>query len=82
MSNETHGCDIDGLWIDMNEPSSFETNELKPWNWNFPDDQEKYPYFSLKCPSNQYDDPPYRTSKNLIPILSSFNLFTLKINLF
>lgn len=47
----------------MNEPSSFETNELKPWNWNFPDDQEKYPYFSLKCPTNRYDNPPYRTSK-------------------
>ena len=62
MANQTHGCDMDGLWIDMNEPSSFETNELKPWNWNFPDDQEKYPYFSLKCPANQYDDPPYRTS--------------------
>ena len=45
----------------MNEPSSFETNELKPWNWNFPDDQEKYPYFSLKCPTNRLDDPPYRT---------------------
>ena len=46
----------------MNEPSSFETNELKPWNWNFPDDQEKYPYFTLKCPTNKFDDPPYRTS--------------------
>jgi len=47
----------------MNEPSSFETNELKPWNWLYPeDDQDRYPYFSLKCPTNRYDDPPYRTS--------------------
>jgi hypothetical protein len=44
----------------MNEPSSFETNELKPWNWLYPeDDQDKYPYFSLKCPTNKLDDPPY-----------------------
>jgi hypothetical protein len=49
----------------MNEPSSFETNELKPWNWLYPeDDQDRYPYFSLKCPPNRFDDPPYRTSKN------------------
>ncbi len=43
----------------MNEPSSFETNELKPWNWLYPEnDQDRYPYFSLKCPTNKYDDPP------------------------
>jgi hypothetical protein len=47
----------------MNEPSSFETNEIKPWNWMYPaDDQDRYPYFALQCPSNKYDDPPYRTS--------------------
>lgn len=22
MKNETNGCDMDGLWIDMNEPSN------------------------------------------------------------
>ncbi len=47
----------------MNEPSSFETNEIKPWNWGYPEnDQDRYPFFSLKCPPNKYDDPPYRTS--------------------
>ena len=47
----------------MNEPSSFETNEIKPWNWGYPDDdQDRHPYFTLKCPPNKYDDPPYRTS--------------------
>ena len=55
-----------GVWIDMNEPSSFETNELKPWNWMYPEDQDKYPYFALQCPSNKYDDPPYRTSMILV----------------
>ena len=48
---------FDALWIDMNEPAVFDTNELKPWNW--PDD--KLPYWTLKCPKNKYDDPPYRT---------------------
>lgn len=48
---------FDALWIDMNEPAVFDTNELKPWNW--PDD--KLPYWTLKCPANKYDDPPYRT---------------------
>ena len=62
-SKNGKGTDIAGLWIDMNEPSSFDTNELKPWNWPYPDDQDKFPYFTLKCPTNKYDDPPYRTSK-------------------
>ena len=48
---------FDALWIDMNEPAVFDTNEEKPWNW--PDD--KLPYWTLKCPKNRYDDPPYRT---------------------
>ena len=37
-----NGTDIAGIWIDMNEPSSFQTNELKPWNWLYPDNQDKY----------------------------------------
>lgn len=63
VSNPRNGSDMNGIWIDMNEPSSFETNELKPWNWLYPeDDQDRYPFFSLKCPVNKLDDPPYRTS--------------------
>nr|XP_045621913.1 sucrase-isomaltase, intestinal-like [Procambarus clarkii] len=48
--------DYDGLWIDMNEPANFGTNLDKPWNW--PLDQ---PDWSLKCPDNKWDSPPYPT---------------------
>lgn len=48
---------FDALWIDMNEPAVFDTNEEKPWNWP----EDKLPYWTLKCPVNRYDDPPYRT---------------------
>ncbi|UJR29922.1 hypothetical protein I4U23_017469 [Adineta vaga] len=47
---------FDGLWIDMNEPALFETNDPIPWNW-----VETGSNYTLKCPSNQWEDPPYRT---------------------
>ena len=43
----------------MNEPANFDTNKDKIWNW--PDD--RLPYWSLKCPQSEWDDPPFRTSK-------------------
>jgi hypothetical protein len=42
----------------MNEPANFDTNKEKPWNWNFPPNENR-PAWNLVCPNNDYDDPPY-----------------------
>ncbi|XP_068225861.1 sucrase-isomaltase, intestinal-like [Palaemon carinicauda] len=46
----------DAIWIDMNEPSNFGTNLARPWNW-----PPERPDWSLKCPYNKWDSPPYPT---------------------
>ncbi|CAF1330225.1 unnamed protein product, partial [Rotaria sordida] len=47
---------VDGLWIDMNEPALFDTNDDFPWNWYMTGTN-----YTLKCPQSKLDDPPYRT---------------------
>ena len=41
---------------DMNEPANFGTNEERPFNWP----EDALPYWSLKCPRSDWDDPPYK----------------------
>ncbi|VDK52504.1 unnamed protein product [Anisakis simplex] len=55
---ELFKLDFDGVWLDMNEPTSYGTNELNPWYFNDPSHAKTVP---LQCPSSKYDKPPYQT---------------------
>ncbi|KAF2361392.1 Glycoside hydrolase family 31, partial [Trinorchestia longiramus] len=60
---------FDAIWIDMNEPANFGTNMDKPFN--YPEDLEPW---SLKCPYNEYDSPPYPTKTIRVGNSESFRL--------
>jgi hypothetical protein len=58
--NHHQNISFDGLWIDMNEPANFGTNENRIWNWP----EKDKPYWSLKCPHSKFDDP--RSGQSLL----------------
>jgi len=39
-----------------NDLALFDTNDAIPWNW-----MDTGSNYTLKCPQNELDDPPYRT---------------------
>ncbi|XP_014679927.1 PREDICTED: sucrase-isomaltase, intestinal-like [Priapulus caudatus] len=56
---ERQKLNFDAIWIDMNEPACFGTNDERPWNWP----EGELPYWTLKCyEDNKYDSPPYKTN--------------------
>ncbi|GBN16359.1 Maltase-glucoamylase, intestinal [Araneus ventricosus] len=59
IMNHHQKVPFDGLWIDMNEPANFATNEDRPFNC--PKDEFCW---TLKCPNSPYEDPPYNPLKD------------------
>ena len=50
----------------MNEPANFDTNKIRPWNWQAQRPNE--PDWNLHCPINEWDDPPYVTSTSVMNV--------------
>ena len=57
----------------MNEPANFDTDNPKPWNCKV----EPPNCFTLNCPTNRWDDPPYKPS---MPTFITLEVRQKKIN--
>ncbi|KHN73908.1 Sucrase-isomaltase, intestinal [Toxocara canis] len=57
---------FDGVWLSMNEPASFGTNEQNPWYYNDTAQHSKIAPLNcpLRGPFSKYDNPPFKTANS------------------